>query len=321
MRYSIIVPVFDSERFLDACVASVLAQSVSDWELLLIDDGSRDGSGAIADGYAARDPRIRVFHQENRGQFFARETGIAASAGDYLLFLDSDDRFEPESLAVLNREIANGAPDMILFAARIFENGADTGRVIGRVSAEAQTIPRRQLRERLLSSHDLNSLCLKAFRRGLFAGDSTDYARVRRERFGEDKIRLLYPVTRAETIRCVPETLYQYHHRPDSVMRGVLLSDAERMLANDMFAMLREYLAVWNMDTPEYRAQLDAYYLRHVLSVYYGLRKNARTAAARKALRAYPRREKLYLPAFRFRAVKLLSARDRLRLLAAALRL
>ena len=82
MRYSIIVPIYNGEQFLDACVASVRKQRSDDWELLLIDDGSTDGSGAMADAWAECDGRISVFHQENRGQFFARQAGIDASRGE-----------------------------------------------------------------------------------------------------------------------------------------------------------------------------------------------------------------------------------------------
>lgn len=321
MRYSIIVPVYNAAQTLDDCVASVLRQRSEDWELLLVDDGATDGSGALADRWASRDRRISALHQDNRGQFFARQTGIAASTGTYLLFLDCDDCWEPDCLSVLDGVIDAAAPDLVLFAGKIYENGADTGRVIGRVSERAETIPREALYESLVSSHDLNSLCLKAFRRTLFLDDTEDYSAFAQQCCGEDKARLLVPATRARNIYCIPDALYQYHQRADSIMHSISLAAAERLLANDMFAMLRRYLSIWDMDTPERRARLDAYYLRTFLAVYYGLRREARTAQQRRALRAYPWKSVLYRPAFRLRAVRRLSPRDRLRLLIAALRL
>ena len=75
---SVIVPVYQAEALLPQCVESVLAQTFSDWELLLIDDGSRDGSPTLCDGYAARDPRIRVFHKPNGGVSTARNLGKSA---------------------------------------------------------------------------------------------------------------------------------------------------------------------------------------------------------------------------------------------------
>ena len=88
---SVIVPVYQAEALLPQCVESVLAQTFSDWELLLIDDGSRDGSPTLCDGYAARDPRIRVFHKPNGGLSDARNYGLCHAQGEYILFMDGDD--------------------------------------------------------------------------------------------------------------------------------------------------------------------------------------------------------------------------------------
>lgn len=98
---SVIVPVYQAEALLPQCVESVLAQTFSDWELLLIDDGSRDGSPTLCDGYAARDPRIRVFHKPNGGVSTARNLGLEQATGPYIAFLDADDTFEPAALETL----------------------------------------------------------------------------------------------------------------------------------------------------------------------------------------------------------------------------
>lgn len=88
---SIIVPVYNAEKYLHQCVNSVLSQTFTDFELLLINDGSTDGSGAICDEYAAIDARVRVFHKENTGVSETRNIGIDNSKGDYVIFCDSDD--------------------------------------------------------------------------------------------------------------------------------------------------------------------------------------------------------------------------------------
>ena len=111
---SVIVPVYQAEKLLPQCVDSVLAQTFSDWELLLIDDGSRDGSPALCDGYAARDPRVRVFHKPNGGVSTARNLGLEHAAGQCIAFLDADDAFEPaalETLWYLREKAGRTAPD------------------------------------------------------------------------------------------------------------------------------------------------------------------------------------------------------------------
>lgn len=100
-KISIVVPVYNAEKELQRCVDSILGQSFSDWELLLIDDGSRDGSPALCDRLAQRDPRVRVCHKENGGVSSARNLGIQKAEGEYLMFTDSDDTLFPETLSTL----------------------------------------------------------------------------------------------------------------------------------------------------------------------------------------------------------------------------
>lgn len=88
---SIIVPVYNAEKYLHRCIDSILAQTFTDWELLLIDDGSKDASGRICDEYAAKDERIRVFHKENGGVSSARNLGLDHAEGEWIAFVDSDD--------------------------------------------------------------------------------------------------------------------------------------------------------------------------------------------------------------------------------------
>ena len=98
---SVIVPVYQAQALITQCIESVLAQTFSRWELLLIDDGSRDRSGAICDEYAARDPRIRVFHKANGGVSSARNLGLEKAQGSCIAFLDADDAFVPQTLETL----------------------------------------------------------------------------------------------------------------------------------------------------------------------------------------------------------------------------
>ena len=91
MFFSIVIPVYNVEKYLNECVDSVLSQSFEDFELILVDDGSRDKSGNMCDGYALRDSRVKVIHKENGGQSSARNRGIEMASGEFAVFLDSDD--------------------------------------------------------------------------------------------------------------------------------------------------------------------------------------------------------------------------------------
>lgn len=104
---SVVVPVYNVEKFLSECVDSILAQTFTDYEIILVDDGSPDGSGAICDAYAERESRISVIHKENGGVSTARNAGIDAARGEYIAFVDSDDTIPPTALADLYVEVEN----------------------------------------------------------------------------------------------------------------------------------------------------------------------------------------------------------------------
>lgn len=93
-KISVIVPVYNTEKYLHRCIDSILAQTFTDFELLLIDDGSKDSSGAICGEYASKDSRVRVFHKENGGVSSARNLGLDNAKGEWITFCDSDDYVE-----------------------------------------------------------------------------------------------------------------------------------------------------------------------------------------------------------------------------------
>lgn len=109
-KISIIVPVYNVERYLDNCISSILEQSFTDFELIIVNDGSKDNSGRICDEYKDRDFRIKVIHQENSGLSAARNAGIQASQGTYITFIDSDDFIHSNMVAILyNNMMGNNA--------------------------------------------------------------------------------------------------------------------------------------------------------------------------------------------------------------------
>ncbi len=111
---SIIVPVYKAEKYLHRCVDSIFAQTFTDWELLLIDDGSPDKSGIICDEYAKRDNRIRVFHKENGGVSSARQKGQDEAQGEYTIHVDPDDWVEPTMLEELYNKAKEDNCDMVI---------------------------------------------------------------------------------------------------------------------------------------------------------------------------------------------------------------
>ena len=319
MKFSIVVPVYNAEPFLDSCIQSVESQLFSDWELILIDDGSSDKSGEMLDDYALKDSRIHVIHQENCGQFYARQRGISLSTGDYIVFLDSDDALEPECLKVIQCAICDHDPDIVLYTGRIFKDGADAGRSVGDIASAEMELSALWLKKQLISSHRFNSLCLKAFRRETFNGDTTDYSCFYGTHCGEDKAQLLCPVTNAKKIWYIPDRLYQYHQRTDSTMHQCRPDTISRMMAGEMFTLLYQFMQTWGMTEPANLEAVAVYYLKNYLSVYYNCRKRC-TAKERQILRQYPWNKEIDKTAMRYFFSSRLTMKERAKLIAALAR-
>ena len=107
MFFSVIVPVYKVEKYLSPCIESVLNQTFSDLELILVDDGSPDNCPKICDNYAQKDARIKVIHKPNGGLVSARQAGIKIASGDYIFNLDSDDLIENDTLECAYNIIKN----------------------------------------------------------------------------------------------------------------------------------------------------------------------------------------------------------------------
>lgn len=112
-RISIIVPVYNSDKYLSECIDSILIQSYKDFEILCIDDGSTDNSGKICDYFSKKDPRVRVVHKQNEGLVSARKTGVKNALGSYISFIDSDDWVDPDLYENLYKYAAQYDCDMV----------------------------------------------------------------------------------------------------------------------------------------------------------------------------------------------------------------
>ncbi len=120
--FSIIVPIYNTEKYLSRCIESILEQTFTDFELILVDDGSTDSSYSICQNYAKDDSRIKVIHKENGGVSSARNIGLEYAKGVYLWFVDSDDYIKPTALVDLSVKVLNESSDLVIFNTTIEGN-------------------------------------------------------------------------------------------------------------------------------------------------------------------------------------------------------
>jgi len=137
MKFSVIMPVYNTENYLEKSILSVLNQSYTDYELICVNDGSTDGSAHILSAFADKKEIKIIQHEGNKGLFCARKTGMQNAAGDYILFLDSDDWLECDALKILAKELSNSRPDYIEFS--YYMVSANGQKKIWRFSKEDKT--------------------------------------------------------------------------------------------------------------------------------------------------------------------------------------
>lgn len=124
-KISIVIPVYNVEKYIKACLDSIYSQITPQCQVILVDDGSTDNSGKICDEYAAKYDDTTVIHQENAGQGSARNNGVAVADGEYLFFIDSDDFIEPGAIATALTDIEHFGTDMIIYPMKVVsETGA-----------------------------------------------------------------------------------------------------------------------------------------------------------------------------------------------------
>lgn len=211
---SVIVPVYNVEKYLNECVDSILAQTYTDFELILVDDGSPDNCGAICDEYAASDSRIRVIHQKNGGLSAARNTGLDIAKGEYVTFVDSDDLVCKTYLecllqALLAEQADISACDMVTFA----DGEAPT--LVEKRQAPAEVMTGR---DACLSIYRMDGKVPvmawgKLYRTSLFAGVRYPVGRIHED--DATTPRVLYC---AEKVVLLSDCLYLYRQRAGSIM-------------------------------------------------------------------------------------------------------
>lgn len=216
---SVIVPVYQAEKYLKKCVESVTKQTFSDWELLLIDDGCTDGSPAICDQCAAEDDRIRVFHKrKNGGVSAARNLGLAEAKGAFIAFLDVDDRYEFRCLETLwcLREQA-GADSAACAHLNLFSDGSKAAELTLPAGVyDAQGI-REGIVHPLLGDRLTPPLFNGFIWRYLFSAEIIRKARLSFEgAYLEDELFLMEYFCNAKTLAVTEQPLYRYFHNPTS---------------------------------------------------------------------------------------------------------
>lgn len=211
---SVVVPVYHVRAYVERCLTSLLGQTYPAFEVIVVDDGSTDGSGAICDRYAKEDARIVVHHQENQGVSSARNAGVAAARGEFLAFVDPDDWVEAEYLAELAAPLQqDDTLDMVVGCFYLREDGQGVTISAGKKGAEGYLAAKDRLRQMMDGVYWDESLCGKLYKRALWA----DFSFPDTLQVGEDLYANWHLLQRAGNVYYTPSQRYHYALREGSL--------------------------------------------------------------------------------------------------------
>ena len=262
-QVSVVVPVWNAEAYLARCVDSILGQTLTDIEVVLVDDGSTDASGAMIDDYAARDPRVKAIHTDNRGPADARHTGVHASAGEYVVMYDNDDYAPFDALERLYVQAQETKADLVIgdYWISPFHGSPDFIRVR---HPELNGAGPLCFLKRWLNGEIRGAMWTMLLRRELFTGNIREYL----PGFGEDNVMIVQLLARTKSpVQLDGEPVYYHLLRERSLAAHELPWSAKKV--GEHAQSTRFILDYVEQHVPEREAIADelAYYALYHLSL------------------------------------------------------
>ena len=275
IAFSICIPVYNTKKYLTECLASALAQNYANYEILIVDDGSTDGSGAVCDEYQQQHKDfIQVYHQKNQGLISARRKAIANAQGDYLVFLDSDDMLVPNALETLANKLDETNADIILY--HYYSCASDNCtyiKVDKRLPFKDNDVfagdSKAKLYDAFIQDNSLNMMWMKCIRRELVQSDPLDYGQFRLLNVCEDLLQSLWPMTEAKKVVYISSPLYVYRINSGSLTHNLKVDSMKSKSAVHVFNHFLTFLPRWGRDTKEIHDLLENRWFHSICHVQF----------------------------------------------------
>ncbi len=267
MLFSIVIPVYNAEKYLGECIDSILNQTCQDFEVILVNDGSKDNSEKILRDYSSRyGNKIKVITQKNSGQVVARKTGIDASSGEYVLSIDADDCLRCDALEIISERIKKAnSPDVVFFRCSIYNDySIPLSSYVFKDGEVFEGDRKNIIYNLLLSTSNLNSFCFKAYKSSLIK--SIDFSNsATKIRNGEDLLQALEIITQAKQLIYCDQILYYYRIVADSVSRRFVstLFLSRKIIHQE----LNSYVQKWGLEDKKYVDVINLRVLKEMTSV------------------------------------------------------
>lgn len=264
--FSIIIPIYNSEKFLKQCIDSVLNQTFNNYEVILINDGSTDKSNEICESYTRLDSRITYYEKDNGGQFSARLLGIKKSSGKYILPLDSDDMLRYDSLEIIYNILKKTEFEVLIYNGSrdiSYKNSINNLKLGNLFSIEEKQ--KEIIYNAIVTNNNLNSFCMKCYSRELLNKIEWNEDIIKKMRIGEDMMQMLPVLTNAKHIGYCDQILYYYRINNDSVSHNYNYTYYEtRKVIHDT---LIKSAIEWGIDSKETIEKINLRTMRNIVSI------------------------------------------------------
>lgn len=264
-KISVIVPVYNVENYIDKCIKSLLHQSIDDFEILLIDDGSTDNSGAICDEYAKKSDKVKVIHKKNRGLSSARNYGLQIAEGEFVSFVDSDDWIHKDMYLKLYKIAKKYDADIALSGyLKIYD---ETEEINANKDNSVKVFTNIEALNNLYNDKYKETVicCNKIFKKSLFDNIRFPMGKIHEDEFTTHKL-----IYKAKKIAYTNEELYFYRQRPGSIMRSEF--NIKELDLLDAFKEQNKFMKNIN-DKDLYYKSLNRY-LNSLRLIYYKCKEN-----------------------------------------------
>ena len=231
-KISVIIPVYNAELYLKRCIDSILNQSFKSFEIIAIDDGSKDSSFKILSGYQQFSPNIRILSRENKGAAYTRNEGIKLAKGEFIMFIDSDDYINPDYLQVFYDEISRGMDDAVIGG-------------LQRVNQDGKQLFSIQLGKDKWSKYRSISPCARIYRKKFIVDNELSFPDIP---LAEDLLFSLTVYTKSKNIRTIPYCGYNWFYNKNVLdkIAGIIPSDFSETKLIKFF--IKKFTLYWLLD-------------------------------------------------------------------------
>lgn len=291
MKFSVLIPVYNTEKYLEKCLQSVLNQTYQNFEIVIVDDGSTDNSSMICDKY--RDiysDKIIVIHKANQGLISARRVGIDNANGDYCIFVDSDDYIKENLLCELSRVLNKDETiDLLIYSFNYVQDNKIVKQFhrIEQDGAVWNDSNRKEIIEKLLYSNDVTPIWIKAVKTTFLKSDSTNYSQFYKKNMAEDYLQSLFLISNAKKIVFFYLPLYCYNYNDLSISRNFSAASIAKQNKLHVYYVLMEYLKDWKLDDSETKSRINARWFDDTMYQFFKCYENAKRKNDKRELLSF----------------------------------